>query len=280
MSEKFFVDNLKILHHIEENHLFYVSRFSCGNEVDVIANRTKNPFLESNAGIRCTTSESLQKYVDDCRKSYASCTLICNWDSQFSLNCKTPGQAYLLKHVIPHHIPRCNAVALSVHEYFDKNNWLQGLKGKSILIISPFVETIKEQLLVQDKLFTGSQYDWFHDCTFSFVMPPVTLAGNHQNKEWYEHFETFKDRVQLSQLENDFEVALVSCGGYGIPICGFIYNELQRSTIYMGGALQIIFGIMGGRWEHNNKFINEHWKRPSEAERPPNFKSIEGGCYW
>ena len=275
MSESFFVDNLQILEHINDNHIFYIARLG-GGECNVIASKENEPSLESNAGIRCTTSESLEKYVEACRISYASCTFICTWIGV----CSTWGQGYLLDHVIPHHIPRCNAVALSAYEYFDDYNWLQGLKGKSILIISPFAETIKKQLLVQDKLFTGSQYDWFHDCTFSFVIPPVTLAGNHQNKEWYEHFEAFKERVLLSQLENDFEVALISCGGYGIPICGFIYNELQRSAIYMGGALQIIFGIMGGRWEHNNKFINEHWKRPSEAERPPNFKSIEGGCYW
>jgi hypothetical protein len=43
----------------------------------------------------------------------------------------------------------------------------------------------------------------------------------------------------------------------------------------MGGALKIIFGIMGGRWENNNKLINEYWKR--QAERPFNYKSIENG---
>lgn len=275
----FFYDNLILLRHIEDNHHFHISRLG-GHECDVIATMQNQPALESNSGIRCTTSESLQRYVESCKKSYASCTLICDWDKKKTANCYTHGQDYILDHVIPHHIPRCNAVGLSVFEYFDDYNWLQGLKGKSILIISPFVQTIKKQLLVQDKLFTGKQYDWFYDCTFSFVIPPVTLAGNHQNKEWYEHYEGLIERIQISQLENDFEVALVSCGGYGIPICGFIYNELQRSAIYMGGALQIIFGIMGGRWEYTNKFINEYWVRPSEEERPPNYKSIEGGCYW
>jgi hypothetical protein len=79
MPENFFVDNLKILHHIEENHLFYISRFSCGNEVEVIANNA----------------------------------IICHWISVFTSSCRTPGQHYLLKHVIPHHIPRCNAVVCS-----------------------------------------------------------------------------------------------------------------------------------------------------------------------
>ena len=110
----------------------------------------------------------------------------------------------------------------------------------------------------------------------------MTLAGNHENKEWHDHFEEFKEQL-LSN--NDFEVALVSCGGYGIPVCGFIYEEMNKSTIYMGGVLQMIFGICGGRWEVEeksalDKYRNQYWTRPSQNEKPRNFQSIEGGCYW
>lgn len=47
----------------------------------------------------------------------------------------------------------------------------------------------------------------------------------------------------------DFDVALLSCGGYGNHLSYFIYKEMNKSALYIGGGLQIWFGIMGKRWE-------------------------------
>lgn len=48
--------------------------------------------------------------------------------------------------------------------------------------------------------------------------------------------------------------------------------------------LQSLFGIKGGRFdsydEFRNGYYNEYWVRPSDEERPENFKKIENGCYW
>ena len=63
-------------------------------------------------------------------------------------------------------------------------------------------------------------------------------------------------------------------------------TKLNKSAIYVGGGLQLMFGVMGTRWENNPmwkqiihtegcKFI-----RPSDSETCSNQNSIEGGCYW
>ena len=86
--------------------------------------------------------------------------------------------------------------------------------------------------------------------------------------------------------ELDFDIALVGCGGYGLPICNYILKNLKKSAIYVGGGLQLLFGIMGKRWEtspywkeiikvHNPSFI-----RPSGDEILKNHEFIEQGCYW
>ena len=49
----------------------------------------------------------------------------------------------------------------------------------------------------------------------------------------------------------DFDIALLGCGCYGHPLCDFIRNELNKSAIYIGGGLQLLFGVMGGRWIHS-----------------------------
>jgi hypothetical protein len=69
----------------------------------------------------------------------------------------------------------------------------------------------------------------------------------------------------------DFDVALLGCGAYGIPLLGFIKKELQKSGIYVGGGLQLYFGIRGQRWDRSpdvSCYYNEDWIRCSEQEKP------------
>ena len=37
----------------------------------------------------------------------------------------------------------------------------------------------------------------------------------------------------------EFDIALVACEGYGMPICNFIKGKLNKSAIYVGGGLQL-----------------------------------------
>ena len=52
----------------------------------------------------------------------------------------------------------------------------------------------------------------------------------------------------------------------------------------MGGALQLLFGIMGKRWEKHaiiSGFRNEHWVYPLAEDVPENHQNYcEGGTYW
>ena len=54
-------------------------------------------------------------------------------------------------------------------------------------------------------------------------------------------------------------------------------------AIVMGGAIQILFGIKGKRWESHSiisTFWNDEWVWPSASETPMAAKGVEGGCYW
>ena len=65
--------------------------------------------------------------------------------------------------------------------------------------------------------------------------------------------------------------------------------ELNKSAIYIGGGLQLLFGIMGHRWENrddwkqimkDNNEPNNQFIRPSGDEIISNKNAIENGCYW
>ena len=66
-------------------------------------------------------------------------------------------------------------------------------------------------------------------------------------------------------------------------ISDYIYTEQKRSVCYIGGALQLFFGVIGKRWFDNKeimKMVNDNWIRPGAEERPPQWKNVEKGCYW
>jgi hypothetical protein len=159
------------------------------------------------------------------------------------------------------------------------------LKGKSVLIVSPFAKTFQQQLDTGNmrRIFTP---DWFQDTSFSFIKPPVTFAGNHGSRVWTDPFKEFQEQLREEVARQKPDLCLVSCGGYGVPICDFLFQELEISAFYVGGALQLFFGVLGSRWATNptiQKYVQacpEAWTRPSEAERPPNLHQVERGCYW
>jgi len=109
-----------------------------------------------------------------------------------------------------------------------------------------------------------------------------TLANNRIHKNWFETFS-----IMCKDIKNiDFDIAILGCGGYGLPLCDYICNTLHKSAIYVGGGLQLLFGIKGKRWinhpiiKRESERENSGWKTPSENETIKGNTMIEGGCYW
>lgn len=159
--------------------------------------------------------------------------------------------------------------------------WTHHLKDKKVLIINPFVDSFKKQIKNNFQMFKDKKIFLNRD-DFIFYKSYQTIAGNHLHKDWFETFKLMcKDIKKL-----DFDIALLGCGGYGLPLCDFIKNKLNKSAIYVGGGLQLLFGVIGTRWENNaywKSMIEENgckFIKPSGDEICNNLKSIENGCYW
>jgi hypothetical protein len=230
--------------------------------------------LENNAGIHLQNMISLNIYVQRFIQAYEHCTHIAEWEKDGAMyRAVGHGQEWISKRTP--HTPKFNAQNLE--PYYFQDSWMSALKGKRILIIHPFVNSFQKQMSLFRDLFPNRS--WFEDCTFIFVKPPMTMAGNHEGKDWQEHLDRFL--LQLQGIE--FDIALVAAGGYGMLIADHIYTNLKRSAMYIGGALQLFFGVIGKRWFNNKailSLVNDHWIRPSQEERPLNHIKVEKGCYW
>jgi len=280
-------DNKYIKRWIESNQPFFIGRIA-GVELQVCHTLYKNDLtslqfqleeLENNAGIKITSNESLKEYVDKLTDSYDHCSCIGEWEKSGKVFAITGSSQEWIRKRTPH-IQKINAMSLEPYYVEDSISWISSLQNKKILIIHPFIHTFQKQLqkIKLNEIFPN--HTWFKDCTFQFIRPPLTLAGNHENKDWREHYNELVEKVRRVE---DFDIALVAAGGYGMLISDMIYKELNKSVIYIGGALQLFFGVIGKRWFTNKeimKFVNDEWIRPLKEDKPDHFVRVEKGCYW
>ena len=166
-------------------------------------------------------------------------------------------------------------------DHTNEKPWSHALIDKKVLIIHPFVDSFQKQIsnnFVIDKnkpIFLPGQ-------KFKFYKAYQTSTGNHLHSNSFETLELMKK--DISSI--DFDIALLSCGSYGAPLCHFIKNELKKSAIYIGGGLQLLFGVKGKRWANHDiiaKIIENSdvpFINPSEKEQIQNYHIVENGCYW
>lgn len=155
-------------------------------------------------------------------------------------------------------------------------HWTSALRGKRVLVISPFAKQIEEQYAKRTEIITDSN-----------VLPEFQLQtieavqtiGEQSDPRFSNWFEAL-DYLKVEILKHDFDIALVGAGAYGAPLCLFI-RQINKQAIQTGGATQLLFGIMGKRWEkrkHVTRYVTKSWTRPNV--KPLGAEKVEKGCYW
>lgn len=166
----------------------------------------------------------------------------------------------------------------ALEPYCRREPWSQYLAGKSVLVIHPFSTSIISQYKKRKILFEDARIlPEFELKTYKAVQ---TIAGEKDDRfqDWFQALEYMQNDI----AKIDFDVAIIGCGAYGMPLAVAI-KRMGKQAVHMGGATQILFGIKGARWDANSSIscmYNENWVRPGENEQCRNSQIVEGGCYW
>ena len=165
-----------------------------------------------------------------------------------------------------------------IEPWFAENPWTEALKGKKVLVIHPFSETIIEQYKKREYLFENKKI--LPNFELEVIKAVQTIAGEKDDRfnTWFDALNWMYEET----IKKEFDVVLIGCGAYGMPLASMIKNA-GKQAIHMGGVLQILFGIKGARWDDDpivSNLYNEYWVRPSNNEKIINASSVEGGCYW
>ena len=235
------------------------------------------PAMKNNAGIKISNSETLIKYAKHYMEAFDKSTAFFDWDLWGNYYPHISMSYHFMLENFKNR-QRFWSVTLDIFHNIFNNPWTTALKGKRLLIVSPLIESMKAKLDILPEIYG---VDLFPNCKFIFLKPPQT-QGLCPSDEFDKELENFIKKVNA--IKDDFDIALCSCGGYGNLVCLEIF-KLGKSAIYVGGVLQMFFGIYGNRWLKERPdiirlFMNKHWSRPTENEKPPGHKKIEGSCYW
>jgi len=164
-----------------------------------------------------------------------------------------------------------------IEPYYHQYPWSACLQGKDVLVVHPFTDTIKEQYKKRAKLFDNKLI--LPEFNLKTIKAVQSIAGEKTSfTDWFEALDHMKNLID----QTDFDIAIIGCGAYGFPLAAHV-KRMQKTSIHMGGATQLLFGIKGNRW-NNHDFIsqlfNEHWISPSTEETPKGHKNVEDSCYW
>ena len=175
-----------------------------------------------------------------------------------------------------------------LYPFFVDKPWTRALKGKKILVVHPFAETIQYQYSQREKIFDNPNIlPEYELLTFKAVQSGAGAEVPY--KDWFEALKYMEN--EISKI--NFDICILGCGAYGLPLAAHI-KRLGKKAIHIGGGTQLLWGIKGKRWD-NNAYIwkelpqlntnysllyNEYWVRASNHETPRNSSTVEGGCYW
>jgi hypothetical protein len=169
----------------------------------------------------------------------------------------------------------------SLEPYYHTTPWSRALAGKRVTVVTPFAESIASQhARYRGKDLFPDAPSVLPDFELTVVRAPFSAGVQPPvHADWH----TALDDLERSIADTSFDVCLIGAGAWSLPLCSFVRERLNRPAIHLGGALQILFGVRGKRWERHPAFrrlFNENWIRPLASERPKSQWKNDGGAYW
>ena len=223
--------------------------------------------LRRHAGVFPATKDNFQEFCSIYLSSFKQVDLLGLMQSPF--------EKKLVEQYSPSSL-RCGLASLE--PYLDASPWSRSLAGLRVLVVHAFSESIAKQYRERRKqIFTDPNV--LPQFNLQCIKAPQTMLSETAGfANWGEALKDLKERVSVL----NFDVAIIGCGAYGLPLGAHIKN-MGRVAIHFGGAVQLLFGISGKRWRDQPQFralMTDAWVPPIESERPPGWEKIEEGCYW
>ncbi len=222
--------------------------------------------IKTNAGVFPVSKNTLNHFSEIYLNSLANITDFAVWMNK-------PFQQF-----ITNNYAKAERVFDAKLTYSFNYNYPKYLENKKVLVVSSFAKTIEKQ-------YTNRKtYKINLDILTNFTLityKPVVSNGDEKTdfKNWFDALETMYNDIK----DIDYDVVILSCGAYGLPLGSLLYKYKKRQILHLGGSVQVLFGIRGKYYdalEEVKKRINDRWVYPSKEETTKGFEKIENGSYF
>ncbi len=155
--------------------------------------------------------------------------------------------------------------------------WWLSLRGKRVVVISPFKASLLRQIdrlaevWPRGDLPLGSGQVRIIQSPFHAHLAPPRFDS------WFESLKHLEQEL----AREPYDVMLVGAGAWSLPLC-VAAKRSGRVGIHLGGVLQLLFGIVGSRWNKDknpirarsdiSSLFNDSWIAPDLADTPEAIK--------
>jgi hypothetical protein len=157
--------------------------------------------------------------------------------------------------------------------------WTQALEGQKVLVVHSMADTISSQAKHLEVMHKRKILPHFDVFTFK---PPQTQGFSLTSGAFPSNLALASSNLEQIISDNKIDVVLLAAGAYGLPLALSSFKAGAKS-IYIGGSLQLLFGINGRRWQANpavDSMKTAFWLERSLEGRPSGSGLVEGSTYW
>lgn len=181
-------------------------------------------------------------------------------------------------------MPNCKYVDFySISPFMYDNPWTEFLRDKKVLIVHPFVESVRVQYENNREHLFDNPKVLPRFKSISYIKAVQSAVGEQPKgigiNCWSDALEMMEKQIDAI----DYDIAIIGCGAYGLPLAAYVKRK-GKIGLHMASMTQMLFGVYGTRWIEDQpeytRYINEYWIRPQATETPTNSRAIENGCYW
>jgi hypothetical protein len=160
--------------------------------------------------------------------------------------------------------------------------YLPHFAGKRVLLVAPFADLLRERATraTFEAVWAKTGKRWFEPASVEAVEFPYGFARATQER--YATCLGLLDDVTRRIDEHDYDVALIAAAALAIPLATHAAAR-GKVAIVLGGALQVLFGVLGERWREREswkqRYFNKAWIDMPALYRPEPEDTFEDG-YW
>ncbi len=179
---------------------------------------------------------------------------------------------------------------IGLEPWWGQRPWSRFLKGKRVLVIHMFKDTIEEQYFNHRAELFPQNPELLPEFASLRVIKGLFFTDVIKQglfTDWFDILEYFKNEMD----KEPYDVVLLGCGSVGFNLAAYA-KRTGHQAIHLGGALQLLFGIKGHRWENpefgkisigkKNAYVsdlfNSSWVYPHDYEISK-LADLEHGCY-